>query len=86
MWSLITYGKYDEDDYKEYSIELESCEEDDLPDLLDEFDVGNQVTFDELRDMGWRGKVECSAKIIQISEKNKKLSSNKNVTNLLKEE
>ena len=85
-WSLITYGKYDEDDYKEYSIELESCEENDLPDLLDEFDVGNQVTFDELRVMGWRGQVECSAKIIQISEKNKKLSSNKNVTNLFKEE
>ena len=85
-WSLITYGKYDEDDYKEYSIELDSCEENYLPDLLDEFDVGNQVTFDELRDMGWRGKVDCSAKIIQISEKNKKLSSNKNVTNLLKEE
>ena len=85
-WSLITYGKYDEDDYKEYSIELESCEENDLPDLLDEFDVGNQVTFDELRQMGWTGEVDCSAKIIQISEKNKKLSSNKNVTNLLKEE
>ena len=85
-WSLITYGKYDEDDYKEYSIELESCKENDLPDLLDEFDVGNQITFEELREMGWTGEVDCSAKIIQISEKNKKLSFNKNVTNLLKEE
>ena len=62
-WSLITYGKYDENDYKEYSIELERCEENDLPDLLDEFDVGNQVTFDELREMGWRGVIENEAKV-----------------------
>ena len=84
-WSLITYGKYDEDDYKKYSIELDSCEENDLPDLLNEFDVGNQVTFDELRKMGWRGQVECSATIIKISE-NKRLSSNQYNPNLLKEE
>ncbi len=85
-WSLITYGKYDEDDYKKYSIELESCEENDLPDLLNEFDVGNQVTFDELKEMGWTGEVNYSAKIIQIAEKNNHLSSNKNEINLLKEE
>ena len=24
-WSIITYGKYDESDSKEYSIELEVC-------------------------------------------------------------
>ena len=24
-------------------------------DLLDEFEVGDEVTFDELREMGWRG-------------------------------
>ena len=85
-WSLITYGKYDENDYKEYSIELDSCEENDLPDLLNEFDVGNQVNFDELRQMGWRGQVECSATIIKLSENNKQLSSNQYDPNLLKEE
>ena len=79
------YGKYDEYDYKEYSIELDNCEENYLPDLLNEFDVGNQVNFDELREMGWRGQVECSATIIKISE-NKQLSSNQYNPNLLKEE
>ena len=85
-WSLITYGKYDEDDYKEYSIELDSCEENNLPDLLNEFDVGNQVNFDELREMGWRGHVECSATIINISEKNNPLPPNQYVPNLCEEE
>ena len=66
-WSLIRYGKYDENDYKEYSIELDRCEEYGLPDLLDEYDVGDQVTFDELRDMGWRGKIDYEAKLISIS-------------------
>ena len=66
-WSLIRYGKYDENDCKEYSIELERCEEYGLPDLLDEYDVGNQVTFDELRDMGWRGEIDYEGKLISIS-------------------
>ena len=62
-WSLIRYGKYDENDYKEFSIELDKCQENDLPDMLDEFDIGNQVNFDELRDMGWKGVVDYEAKV-----------------------
>ena len=62
-WSLIRYGKYDENDYKEFSIELDKCQENDLPDMLDEFDIGNQVNFDELRDMGWKGVIDYEAKV-----------------------
>ena len=65
-WSLIRYGKYDENECKEHSIELDKCEEYGLPDLLDEYDVGNQVTFDELRDMGWRGEIDYEGKLISI--------------------
>ena len=85
-WSIIRYGHYDENDSREYSIELDSCEENDLPDLLNEFDVGNQVNFDELREMGWRGQVECSATIIKISENNKQLLSSQYDPNLCEEE
>ena len=69
-WSLITYGKYDEYDSKNYSLELDTCEEDNLPDLLDEYDVGGEVTFDELKEMGWRGKVVCSSGIIKLYSAN----------------
>ena len=69
-WSLITYGKYDEDDYKEYSIELDSCEENDLPCLLDEYDMGNEVNFEELRDMGWRGQIDYSSRVIKLYSAN----------------
>ena len=65
-WSLIRYGKYDENDCKEYSIELERCEEYGLPDLLDEYDVGDQDTFDELREMGWNGIIYYQAKIVDL--------------------
>ena len=85
-WSIIRYGNYDENDSREYSIELEECRENDLPDMLDEYDIGDQVTFDELREMGWRGHVDYSATIINISEKNKQLSSNQYVPNLCEEE
>ena len=30
-WSLITYEKYDEYDQREYSIELDNCQEDNVP-------------------------------------------------------
>ena len=85
-WSIITYGKYDESDSKEYSIELEECSENDLPDMLNEYEIGDQVTFDELKEMGWSGQVNYSATIINISEKNKELSSNKYILNVCEEE
>ena len=85
-WSIIRYGHYDENDSREYSIELEECKENDLPDMLDEYDIGGEVTFDELREMGWRGQVDYSATIFKISEKNKQLSSNQYVPNLYEEE
>ena len=56
-WSLITYGKYDENDRKNYSIELDNCEENDLPDMLYEFDVG------------WRGKIDYSANLVSLIHK-----------------
>ena len=40
-WSVITYGKYDESDTRAYSIEIEQCEENDVPDMLEAFDLGN---------------------------------------------
>ena len=85
-WSIIRYGHYDENDSREYSIELEECRENNLPDMLDEYDVEGEVTFDELREMGWRGQVECSATIIKISENNKQLLSNQYLPNLCEEE
>ena len=68
-WAMITYGKYDESDSREYSIELEECLENDVPDMLDMADVGNEVTFSELEDMGWRGQVMYSAAVRSIFHK-----------------
>ena len=44
-WAMITYGKYDENDSRKYSIELEECLENDVPGMLDMFDVGKEITF-----------------------------------------
>ena len=54
--------------------------------MLDEFEMGSEVTFEELRDMGWRGQIDYSATIINISEKNKQLSSNQYEPSLCEEE
>ena len=65
-WAMITYGKYDEGDSREYSIELEECLEDDVPDMLDMFDVGDELSFADLEKMGWRGKPLQTAKIFDF--------------------
>ena len=67
-WSLITYGKYDEFDKRNYSIELDICDEDDVPDMLCQFYIGNHITFDDLRKFGWNGKVFNNAKIIEFKK------------------
>jgi hypothetical protein len=63
---MITYGKYDEADCRKYSLELEKCLENDVPDMLDMFNVGDEVTFSELEDMGWRGQVMYAPPIKSI--------------------
>ena len=34
-WAVITYDKFDESDRRTYSIELETCQENDVPAMLD---------------------------------------------------
>ena len=67
-WSLITYGKYDEFDKRKYSIELDCCNEDDVPDMLCQFNIGNHITFNDLRLFGWNGNVINNAKIIEFKK------------------
>ena len=67
-WSLITYGKYDEFDKRNYSLELDFCDEDDVPDMLCQYYIGNHVTFDNLRKFGWNGNVFNNAEIIEFKK------------------
>ena len=60
------YGKYDESDNRTYSIEIEQCEENDVPDMLEAFDLDNKVTLSELVDMGWRGNINNLALVKSI--------------------
>ena len=65
-WSIIIYAGYSENDRKKYSIELDYCSENDVPDMIDKFNLEDEVTFDNLRSMGWDGKVLHTAKIKHI--------------------
>ena len=63
-WSIITYGKHFEWDTREYSLTLDECEEKDLLEMLARWDMDEMVTFDELKEMGWKGKIYKNTKII----------------------
>ena len=67
-WSLITYGKYDEFDKRNYSLELDTCDEDDVPDMLCQYYIGKHITFNDLRKFGWNGNVYNEAKIIDFKK------------------
>ena len=64
---MITYGRYDDCDPREYSLELEECEEEAVPDLLRMFEMESEVSFADLRSMGWRGHHDYRAEVIDFS-------------------
>ena len=66
-WGMITYGRYDDCDPREYSLELEECEEEAVPDLLRMFEMESEVSFADLRSMGWRGHHDYRAEVIDLS-------------------
>jgi hypothetical protein len=61
---MITYKKYDERDKKPSSMELEECEENDVPEMLEMFNVRKDVTIDGLREMGWNSTYTETAVVI----------------------
>ena len=63
-WAMITYGKYDDFDVRNYSLQLEECEEDAVLSLLQMFDMYHVVSLEQLRGMGWRG---CTAEILEFT-------------------
>ena len=65
-WSLITYEKYDEYDPRKYSIELDNCQEDDVPEMLNQYFIGEHISMDDLKRCGWCGKTNQTAKIIKL--------------------
>ena len=68
MWSLITYDKYDIDDTRRFSIELDKCVEDDVPDMLCQYFIGEHITLNDLRKFGWNGNVINESKIIEFKK------------------
>ena len=68
-WSIITYEKYDEFDTREHSIELDECDENDIYKMLSEWNLANDVSLDELKRMGWNGRISCNAQIIPFKSK-----------------
>ena len=65
-WSLITYERYDEYDPRKYSIELDNCQEDDVPEMLNQYFIGEHISMDDLKRCGWNGKTNQNAKIIKL--------------------
>ena len=69
-WSLITYEKYDEYSSREYAIELDTCEEDDVPKMLDQYYIGHHIKIEDLQEMGWQGKVYHKSNVIDFDVNN----------------
>ena len=44
-------------------------DENDIYKMLSEWNLANDVTLDELKSMGWNGRISCNAKIIPFNKK-----------------
>ena len=66
-WAIITYGNYSEWDAQKYSIELAECRDQYLSEMLENFEIRDEVTVAELNKMGWRGLGDKKAEIIALS-------------------
>ena len=64
---MITYVNYDDCDSHKYSFELEECEEEAVPDLLKMFGLDSEVSFKDLRNMGWQGHEDYRTEIIDFT-------------------
>ena len=62
-WSMISYVRFQEDAIREYSWDWETCEEDDVQKMLEEFDMGDEVSIEQLRAMGWNGRIKGDGKV-----------------------
>ena len=63
-WAIITYISLNEHSSKKYSFELEKCSENHVPDLLERFELQDEVSISDLRKMGWRGRHR--AQVVQL--------------------
>ena len=66
-WAIITYGKYSEWDPQTYSIELAECRDECLLEMLEKFEIRDEVTIADLNKMGWRGLGDEEAEVIALS-------------------
>ena len=66
-WAIITYGKYSEWDAQKYSIELAECRDECLLEMLEKFEIRDEVTIADLNKMGWRGLGDEEAEVIALS-------------------
>ena len=69
-WAVITYARLDDSDARQYSFQLEECEERLVLRMLRGLDMETDVSIEDLRKMGWRGREECSAEIIPLPKLN----------------
>ena len=72
-WALIAYISLNENNSKTYSFELEKCSENQVLALLEKYELQDEVSISDLRKMGWRGKVQQSATIIQLGAEQRDL-------------
>ena len=65
-WAMITYAPLDDYSSKLYSLELDECHEDLVPEMLEVYGLQNEVNISDLRKMGWRGRVLEPAPVVQL--------------------
>ena len=65
-WSLKIFGLKKKKDLEPRMHAISSCNDDHLLDMLDRWNLLDQISYKKLFWIGWRGKIKKSAKIINF--------------------
>ena len=68
-WSLKIF-KTEKDTNDVKLIEIDSCIENEVIEMLEKWNLFNQLTYKKLHRMGWRGKIKRDAIIVNIKQPN----------------
>ena len=66
-WSLKIFGLKKKTDLEPRMHAISSCDDDQLLDMLEKWNLLDQISYKKLFWLGWRGKIKKSAKIINFN-------------------
>ena len=69
-WSLKIFGNKEGTDQETF-IEIDTCTENEVIEMLEKWNLFHQVTYKKLYGMGWKGQIKKDARVVYLKSSKK---------------